>query len=86
MTRVRLSVDVEPELRRRVRVAAASRDQSVKEWLEGVLQRELGRMNEDVAWMGGISRAWESLGRMSGMRVNWKMRRRSGTSRDPVCE
>ena len=63
MTRVRLSVDVEPELRRRVRIAAASSDQSVKEWLEGVLERELkrelerepgrelGRTREDVAWM-----------------------------------
>ncbi len=31
MTRVRLSVDVDPELRRRVKVVAAARDQSVKE-------------------------------------------------------
>lgn len=54
MTRVRLSVDVEPELRRRVRMAAASKDQSVKEWLESVLERELGNLGrtpEDVAWM-----------------------------------
>ena len=51
MTRVRLSVDVHPELRRRVRVAAASRDQSVKEWLEDVLERELKRSDEDIAWL-----------------------------------
>ena len=51
MTRVRLSVDVDPELRRRVRVAAASRDQSVKEWLEDVLERELKRSDEDIAWL-----------------------------------
>lgn len=51
MTRVRLSVDVDPELRRRVRMAAASKDQSVKEWLEDVLERELGRTDEDIAWM-----------------------------------
>lgn len=54
MVRVRLSVDVDPELRRRVRMAAASRDQSVKEWLEDVLERELGRpgrTDEDVGWM-----------------------------------
>lgn len=51
MTRVRLSVDVAPELRRRVRMAAASRDQSVKEWLEDVLERELKRTDEDIAWM-----------------------------------
>lgn len=50
-TRVRLSVDVDPELRRRVRMAAASKDQSVKEWLEDVLIRELKRTDEDVGWM-----------------------------------
>jgi predicted transcriptional regulator len=49
--RVRLSVDVDPELRRRVRIAAASKDQSVKEWLEDVLERELKRTDEDYAWM-----------------------------------
>ena len=51
MTRVRLSVDVDPELRRRVRMVAASKDQSVKEWLEDVLKRELKRTDEDIAWM-----------------------------------
>jgi predicted transcriptional regulator len=51
VTRVRLSVDVDPELRRRVRMAAASKDQSVKEWLEDVLKRELKRTDEDIAWM-----------------------------------
>ncbi len=60
MTRVRLSVDVDPELRRRVRMAAASKDQSVKEWLEGVLERELERTDEDIAWMeGDLSRLGE---------------------------
>ena len=60
MTRVRLSVDVDPELRRRVRMAAASKDQSVKEWLEGVLERELERTLEDIAWMeGDLSRLGE---------------------------
>jgi hypothetical protein len=51
VTRVRLSVDVDSELRRRVRIAAASKDQSVKEWLEDVLERELKRTYEDIAWM-----------------------------------
>ncbi len=60
MARVRLSVDVDPELRRRVKMAAASRDQSVKEWLEDVLRRELKRSNEDIAWMDGdLSRLGE---------------------------
>jgi hypothetical protein len=51
VARVRLSVDVDPELRRRVRMAAASKDQSVKEWLEDVLRRELKRSNEDIFWL-----------------------------------
>lgn len=51
MARVRLSVDVELELRRRVRMAAASRDQSVKEWMEELLNRELRRTDEDIGWM-----------------------------------
>lgn len=60
MTRVRLSVDVDPGLRRRVRMAAASKDQSVKEWLEDVLERELKRTDEDIAWMeGDLSRLGE---------------------------
>lgn len=60
MSRVRLSVDVDPELRRRVRMAAASKDQSVKEWLEDVLKRELKRTDEDIAWIeGDLSRLGE---------------------------
>lgn len=60
MTRVRLSVDVDPELRRRVRIAAASNDQSVKQWLEEMLERELKRSAEDISWMeGDLSRLGE---------------------------
>lgn len=51
-TRVRLSVDVEPEIRRRVKVAAAGRDQSVREWIEGAIRHELERTDEDLAWLG----------------------------------
>lgn len=50
MARVRLSVDVDPELRRRIRMAAASRDQSVKQWLEDVLADAL-ESEESRAWM-----------------------------------
>lgn len=65
MARVRLSVDIEPEVRRRVRIAAASRDLSVKEWVEEVLEwalrEEVGGMTpEDRAWMkGDLSRLGE---------------------------
>jgi plasmid stability protein len=50
MARVRLSVDVEPDLRRRVRIAAASKDQSVKDWIEQVLEDAL-EYDEERAWM-----------------------------------
>ena len=40
MTRVRLTVDVAPDLRRRIRIAA-SRDETVKEWVERAILREL---------------------------------------------
>jgi len=40
--------------------AAASKSQSVKEWLEDVLRRELKRSDEDIAWMeGDLSRLGE---------------------------
>lgn len=65
MSRARLSVDVDPELRRRVKISAASKDQSVKEWIEGAIKRELlaetqtaiardsegARTREDRTWL-----------------------------------
>lgn len=41
MAKVKLTLEVEPELRRRVKIAAASRDQSIREWISGVIQHEL---------------------------------------------
>ena len=41
MTRVRLTVDVAPDLRRQIKIAAASRDETVKEWIERAILREL---------------------------------------------
>jgi hypothetical protein len=54
--RVRLSVDVEPELKRRLKVAAAMRSVSVKTLIEQVLIHELDQglpngMVTDQAWM-----------------------------------
>jgi hypothetical protein len=39
--RVRLSIDVDPDLKRRIRIAAAERDLSIKDYLEMVVRREL---------------------------------------------
>lgn len=38
---MKLSVEVEPELRRRVKIAAANKDQSIKEWIQGAILHEL---------------------------------------------
>lgn len=41
MARVRLTADVEPELRRQVKIAAASSDKSVSQWVEDTIRREI---------------------------------------------
>lgn len=41
MERVRLSADVDPELRRQVKVAAAMADRSISDWVEHAVRREL---------------------------------------------
>lgn len=43
MERVRLSADVEPELRRRVRIAAARSDRKVSDWIAEAVRRESER-------------------------------------------
>jgi hypothetical protein len=47
MTRTRLTVDVDPELRRRIRVAVASRDETIKDFLERAILRELADLELD---------------------------------------
>ncbi len=39
--RARLSIEVEPELRRRIKIAAAARDLSVREYVEAILRQAL---------------------------------------------
>src|SRR5579884_2888030 len=39
--RARLSIEVEPELRRRIKIAAAARDLSVREYVEAILRLAL---------------------------------------------
>lgn len=47
MEKVKLSVEMEPELRRRVKIAAAGRDQSIREWLLGAIHHELKNDDEE---------------------------------------
>jgi hypothetical protein len=46
MARTRLTIDVDPELRRRIRVAVASRDETIKDFLERAILRELGDLDD----------------------------------------
>jgi hypothetical protein len=43
MARVMLATEIDAELRRQIETAAASSDQSVDEWIERVIERELSR-------------------------------------------
>jgi hypothetical protein len=46
--RVRLTADVDPEVKKRVRIAAIESDTSVSEWVERAVLRELeGAVNEE---------------------------------------
>lgn len=65
MSRVRLSADVDAELRRQVRIAAASSDVSVSEWIEAAVRRELEREEAQTAPISRASasafaRDWDS--------------------------
>ncbi len=41
MARVKLTLEVEPELRRRIKLSAAARDESLREWVHRAILREL---------------------------------------------
>jgi hypothetical protein len=41
MERVKLTLEVEPELRRRIKLSATARDESLREWVHRALLREL---------------------------------------------
>lgn len=41
MSRTRITVDVDPEVRRRIRLAVAERDETIKQFVERAILREL---------------------------------------------
>lgn len=45
-TRVRLTADVDPEVKKQVRIAAIQSETSVSEWVERAVIRELERAND----------------------------------------
>jgi len=65
MVRVRLIADVEPELKRQVKIAAVSRDSSVSQFVEQAVRRELEREASESSWISAASvpafrRDWDS--------------------------
>lgn len=65
MSRVRLTADVEPELRRRVKIAAVREDRSVSEWVANAIRRELEREEQERdpfsrLSVPAFSRDWDS--------------------------
>jgi hypothetical protein len=46
MARTRLTIDVDPELRRRIRIAVGSRDETIKDFLERAILRELEDLDD----------------------------------------
>ena len=47
--RYRISIDVDPELRRRIRLAAANRDLTVRQYLLETIEQRLGDEDADIA-------------------------------------
>lgn len=48
MAKVRLAVDVDPDLERRIKVMALRNDMSVNEWIEETVRREAQQGTEEV--------------------------------------
>lgn len=60
----RLSIEVEPDLGRRLKVAAAERDVSVREFVLDAIRRALADQDEDLDWIRlsepAFARDWDS--------------------------
>lgn len=57
--RVRLSIEVEPELRRRIKVVAARKDVTVRDFIQRALERALEE--DEKAQIEDERRAWSRL-------------------------
>ena len=67
--RVRLSIDVEPGLRRKIKIAAANRDLSIRDYVESVLRQAIAQ--EDSGETSADSAAWTQLSTRSFAR-DWE--------------
>lgn len=58
MAKVKLTLEVEPELRRRIKLSATSRDESLREWVQRAILHELeaedsGKSDVGEEWQEG---------------------------------
>lgn len=51
--KVKLSLQVEPELRRRIKLSATARDESLREWVYRAILRELDHEEEEQEYYPG---------------------------------
>jgi plasmid stability protein len=63
--RSRLSIDVDPDLRRRIKIAAASHDQSIRDYVESLIRDALaGEPDDERGWSAlsarSFARDWQS--------------------------
>lgn len=48
--RARLSMDIDPQLRRRLKMVAAARDQTITQYVEHALEQSLAEDEHGAAW------------------------------------
>lgn len=58
MAKVKLTLEVEPELRRRIKMSATARDESLREWVHRAILREL-EVEDSEAPNGGTQEEQE---------------------------
>ncbi len=56
MAKVKLTLEVEPELRRRIKLSATSRDESLREWVQRAILHEL---EAEDSGRGDIREEWQ---------------------------
>lgn len=83
MEKVRLSLEVDPGIRRRVSLAAAANEQSVEEWLEDAVENALESTSPVPPKMKDVS-AGESAGDGEAGDGNEKREHVLGLSKGPI--
>jgi Antitoxin ParD len=70
--RPRLMIDISPELRRRIKIAAAQRDLSIREYIEQILEQAVPEVEANIAERQPRPMSRESLERLLQLREQIK--------------